>query len=178
MSTGHHVTPLLHGTPTGQDVAVKCHCWWVRLQCCRTRSWWKDKPATTGLTSARQPDATSLQTSSLKVAAIWITSLPSASQRSTRLILCREVTLLSEPCPPSLLLPLATTRPYHCVIVQPGPQLLVELIRCWTDDAEAVPSAEHSGIGEETLLLRLVPERRQAATPAPSVGIFALSLTS
>lgn len=109
-STGHHVTPLLHGTPTGQDVAVKCHCWWVMLQCCRTRIWWKDKPATTGLTSARQPDATSLQTSSLKVAAIWITSLPSASQRSTRLILCREVTLLSEPCPPL----------YYCPLLPPG----------------------------------------------------------
>jgi hypothetical protein len=83
---------------------------------------------------------------------------------------------------PSLLLlcycPLATTRPYYRVIVQPGPQLLVELVRRWTEDAEAVPPATHSGIGEETLLLGLVPERRQAATPAPSVGVFALSLTS
>lgn len=108
-------------------------------------------------------------------------SLPSESQRSSRLILLPRSDGAFRTLRPSLLLllPLATTRPYHCVIiVQPGPQLPVELVRCWTEDAEAVPPAKHSALGEETLLLRLVLERRQAATPTPSVGIFALSPTS
>jgi hypothetical protein len=96
----------------------------------------------------------------------------SPSQRSTRLFFCREVTVLSRTLRPSLLLPpcyLTTTRPYRRVVVQPGPQHVarVELVWCWSEDADAVPPATHRRTDAVTTHATLGPRATSSCHSCP-----------